>query len=444
MNAPTKFCIGAELLDQFDRNRRRMHALYATLSDDAYFERPIPLRNPLVFYEGHVPAFSHAHLVRNALGGPAIDEALERLFARGIDPHEATSGAKARGNEADIWPDRATVVAFRDEADRRVRAAIERVMSDPDGPLDVVHRILEHETMHHETLMYLWHALPFEDKRAPHGYVPDIGDTPPQQAMIEVPSGRAVLGAARDDLPFAWDNEMPAHAEDVPAFRIQRHNVTNAEYLAFVEAGGYEDERWWRSEDWAWRCDNAIDHPHFWQRDGLAWSWRGMFGPIPLPPAWPAWVTLAEASAYARWRGMALPTEAQYQRAALGDPVGPQRRFPWGDEAPQARHGAFGFRGYDPEPAGSHPDGASAWGVEDLVGNGWEWTSTPFAPFPGFAPMPEYPEYSADFFDGEHYVMKGASPATVFELIRPSFRNWFRPRYPYVFASFRCVDGAGR
>src|SRR5690606_4068847 len=152
----------------------------------------------------------------------------------------------------------------------------------------------------------------------------------------------------------------------------------------------------------------------------------------------------AEASAYARWRGMALPTEAQYQRAALGDPAGPQRRYPWGDEAPQARHGAFGFDGYDPEPAGSHPDGASAWGVEDLVGNGWEWTSTPFEPFPGFAPMPEYPEYSADFFDGQHYVMKGASPATVTELIRPSFRNWFRPRYPYVFASFRCVEGAKR
>ncbi len=444
MNAPTKFRIGPDLLDQFDHNRRRMHALYATLSDKAYFGRPIPLRNPLVFYEGHVPAFSHAHLVRNALGGPAIDEALERLFARGIDPHEATSDAKARGNEADEWPDRATVVAFRDEADRRVRAAIETVLGDPDGPIDVVHRILEHETMHHETLMYLWHALPHRDKCSPQGYTPNIGDTPPEQAMVEVPAGRVRLGAARGDLPFAWDNELPAHAEEVPAFRIQRHNVTNAEYLEFVEAGGYRDERWWNSEDWAWLREHGIEHPHFWQRDGQSWSWLAMFARVRLPAAWPVWVTHAEASAYARWRDMTLPTEAQYQQAALGNPDGPQRRFPWGDEAPQARHGAFGFDSYDPEPAGSHPDGASAWGVEDLVGNGWEWTSTPFAPFPGFAPMPEYPEYSADFFDGQHYVMKGASPATVVELIRPSFRNWFRPRYPYVFASFRCVDGAGR
>ncbi len=444
MNASIRFRTRSELLDQFDRNRRRMHALYAGLPDEAYFKRPIPLRNPLVFYEGHVPAFSHAHLVRKAFGGPAIDEALESLFARGIDPHEATSDVKARGNEADEWPDRAAVIAFRDEADRRVRAAIESVLSDPDGPADVVHRILEHETMHHETLMYLWHALPHGDKRTPDGYTPNVAGAPPEQVMVEVAAGRAVLGVAPGDLPFAWDNELPSHGVDVPAFRIQRHNVTNAEYLAFVEAGGYRDERWWRPEDWAWLREKSIGHPHFWQPDGQSWLWRGMFDDVPLPPAWPVWVTHAEASAYARWRDMALPTEAQYQRAALGDPDGSQRRFPWGDEAPQAHHGAFGFEGYDPEPAGSHPDGASAWGVEDLVGNGWEWTSTPFAPFPGFTPMPEYPEYSADFFDGQHFVMKGASPATVTELIRPSFRNWFRPRYPYVFASFRCVEGAKR
>jgi len=126
--------------------------------------------------------------------------------------------------------------------------------------------------------------------------------------------------------------------------------------------------------------------------------------------------------AYAQWRGWRLPTEAEYQRAAL-------------DAAP----GVCDFSSWDPEPAGSRPGTRSRYGVEDLVGNGWEWTSTPFAPFPGFRPSVSYPEYSADFFDGEHFVMKGASPATARELIRPSFRNWFRPRYPYVYATFRCV-----
>ena len=102
-------------------------------------------------------------------------------------------------------------------------------------------------------------------------------------------------------------------------------------------------------------------------------------------------------------------------------------------------HGVFDFASWDPKPAGSHPAGRSAWGVDDLVGNGWEWTRTVFEPFPGFVPIPSYPEYSADFFDGEHFVMKGASPATARELLRPTFRNWFRPRYPYVYATFRCA-----
>jgi formylglycine-generating enzyme required for sulfatase activity len=147
---------------------------------------------------------------------------------------------------------------------------------------------------------------------------------------------------------------------------------------------------------------------------------------------------MAEASAFARWRGARLPTEDEFQRAAFGSPDG-EREYPWGGDAPALRHGVFDFSNWDPEPAGSHPDGASAWGVEDLVGNGWEWTSTAFAPFPGFRAMASYPEYSADFFDGEHVVLKGASPATARELLRPTFRNWFRRRYPYVYAAFRCV-----
>lgn len=163
-----------------------------------------------------------------------------------------------------------------------------------------------------------------------------------------------------------------------------------------------------------------------------------MFDRFPLPLGWPTYVSHAEASAFARWRGTRLPTEAEFQRAAFGSSDG-ERVHPWGDAVPSPAHGVFDISSWDPEPAGAHPQGASAFGVEDLVGNGWEWTSSTFAPFPGFRPMPSYPEYSADFFDGEHFVMKGASPATARELLRPTFRNWFRPRYPYVYATFRCA-----
>jgi formylglycine-generating enzyme required for sulfatase activity len=151
------------------------------------------------------------------------------------------------------------------------------------------------------------------------------------------------------------------------------------------------------------------------------------------------YVSHAEAAAFARWRGRRLPTEAEFQRAAYGAPRDEPRRYPWGNADADATRGVFDFETWDPAPAGSRPAGVSAWAVHDLVGNGWEWTSSVFAPFEGFVALPSYPEYSADFFDGEHFVMKGASPATARELIRPSFRNWFRARYPYVYGTFRTV-----
>jgi ergothioneine biosynthesis protein EgtB len=436
-------------LPWYNRNRERAAQLFGLIADEAYYSRPIALRNPIVFYQGHIPAFSFNTLVKQGLGRPSIDARLEQLFARGIDPHEDSSNVRARGNEADLWPSRDEVDGFCAEADRQVRAALaEQDRAAPDAltaeRVEAAHCILEHEATHLETLMYLWHQLPLEQKRRPAGYRPLIEGAPPRQAWIDIPSGQTSLGIDPGVEPFAWDNEMPGCTEQVPEFRIQQHNVSNADYLAFVEAGGYADARWWRPADWAWINAEGIRHPLFWQRDGEQWLWRGMFDRIALPAAWPVWVSQAEASAYCRWRGLSLPSEAQYQRAAFGAPDGQPRRYPWGNAPPAAARGVFDFHAWDPQPAGSHPAGRSAWGVDDLLGNGWEWTATAFAPFPGFEVLGAYPEYSAEFFDGEHFVMKGASPVTVRELIRPSFRNWFRARYPYIYASFRCVAGAGQ
>ena len=165
-----------------------------------------------------------------------------------------------------------------------------------------------------------------------------------------------------------------------------------------------------------------------------------MFQEVQLPLAWPVYVSHAEAMAYAKWCGRRLPREAEFHRAAYGTPSGTERLFPWGDEQPDVTRGNFDFQQWDPTPVGFYPSGQSAWGVHDLLGNGWEWTATVFDGFPGFQPMFLYPEYSADFFDGHHYVIKGGSPATAKELLRRSFRNWFRPYYPHVYATFRCAD----
>jgi ergothioneine biosynthesis protein EgtB len=331
---------------------------------------------------------------------------------------------------------------FADEADRQVIDALLHADVDRPGDLlldraEAVFTILEHEAMHQETLLYMWHRLPFEQKRKPAGYEPRVTGDSPRVETIEIPAGCATLGVARGTNRFGWDNEHPAMSVNVQTFTIDRHNVTNERYLEFVDAGGYRDPQWWRADDWTWLQREAITHPLFWERHGDRWYWRAMFELVPLPPAWPVYVSQAEASAFARWRGARLPTEAEFQRAAYGSPAG-ERAFPWGDSQPDGTRGVFDFASWDPEAAGAHPKGVSAWGVEDLVGNGWEWTSTPFGPFPGFQAMASYPEYSADFFDGEHVVMKGASVATAKELLRPAFRNWFRARYPYVYATFRC------
>lgn len=431
------------LLDWYRRNRVRSAALFDLLSERSYYSRPIALRHPIVFYEGHLPAFSFNTLVKRGLGRPSIDAGLERLFARGIDPHESQSAGDTTMRTG--WPDRETVRQFAVEADRQVLAALaDGDIVQPNHPLldraEAAFCVLEHEAMHQETLLYMWLQLPLADKTRPDGYRPIIEGTTPRSQWIDVPAGIATLGVDAGRERFSWDNERPHYTVDVPAFRVQQHNVTNADFLEFVDAGGYRNPRWWRADDWMWIEAHAMTHPRFWSRtDRGGWRWQGMFDDLPLPMAWPVYVSQAEALAYATWRGWRLMTEPEFHRAAYGDTAGGRRRHPWGDDAPAAEHGVFDFDGWDPQPAGAHPRGASAWGIEDLVGNGWEWTSTPFAPFPGFAVLPSYPEYSADFFDNEHFVMKGASFATARELLRPSFRNWFRPRYPYVFASFRCV-----
>ena len=395
--------------------RARTRQIFDIITPDAYYDRPIALRNPIVFYEGHLPAFSVNTLVKLTLNRGGIHPYFETIFERGIDPDSET----AVKSPTDVWPSRGDVQAYGADAD----ALIERTFAEDDIEIDggeAVFTILEHELMHQETLLYMFHELPRE-KRAAESPLParrGEGGRRPGEGRIPIPPGRATLGASRD--AFGWDNEFPELVVDAGPFEIDAYNVTNGDYLAFVGATGAKA-------------------PHFWKNVDGVWHRRGLFELAPLPLDAPVYVTHEQAAAYARWKGARLPTEAEYHRAAFGTPSGEERSFPWGEEPPDSTRGNFDFQFWDPVDAGSYPAGASAWGVHDLIGNGWEWTSTQFAGFPGFEPMASYRVYSADFFDGAHYVLKGASPVTARELIRRSFRNWFRPNYPYVYATFRCA-----
>jgi ergothioneine biosynthesis protein EgtB len=297
--------------------------------------------------------------------------------------------------------------------------------------------------MHAETLAYMLHQLPAGRKTAPRSYCP-IGSRQAGPAiharMIDIPAGTATLGIPQDGESFGWDNEFKVHVEQVPAFAIDAYHVTNGDFLKFMHAGGYEDQSFWSGADWAWVKEQNVIHPGFWRVREGKWFYQGMFEEVPLPLDWPVYVSHAEASAYARFVGKSLPTEAQYHRAAFGTPQGIERAYPWGDAPPGPEFGNFDFQRWDPVAVGSYVRGRSAFGVEDAHGNGWNWTASHFAPFPGFEPFPFYPGYSANFFDGKHFVMKGASPRTAACMLRRSFRNWFQPHYPFVYASFRCVS----
>ena len=392
-----------DLTAELQNARAHTDSLFALIADQTLYERPIPDRHRLIFYVGHLDAFDWNQLARGVCGRPSFDPAFDQLFEAGIDP---PPGQAPQDTAAD-WPAVAAVRAYV----ARTRAGVDDVWHRISAEMQQM--VIEHRWMHAETVCYLLHQL---DPTLKHGSSAEAvtHDANHRTDFIAIPAGATQLGQPNG--AFGWDNEFPAQRPHVPAFEISRHKVTNAEYLRFVADGG--------------------SVPPFWRtRDGQ-WRLRRMFDEVPLPPDSPVYATHQQASAYARWADASLPTEAQWHRAAYADD---DRPYPWGRSQPTSEHGNFDFIEWDPVPVAKYPAGDSPHGVRQMLGNGWEWTSTPFAGFEGFEARSYYPGYSANFFDGDHYVLKGGSPRTAHRLLRRSFRNWYRSEYPYVYGTIRLV-----
>jgi iron(II)-dependent oxidoreductase len=246
------------------------------------------------------------------------------------------------------------------------------------------------------------------------------------------------MGTSTD--AWALDNERPAHHVHVPPFFIDAAPVTNGQYADFIADGGYDDCRWWSANGWRHRIEAGLTAPMHWQRDGAGWVYT-RFGRIdPVTSDEPVvHVCFYEAQAYASWAGKRLPTEAEWEKAARFDPAtGRSLRYPWGDEAPGVQHANLGQRHLRPAPVGAYPAGASALGVHQLIGDVWEWTSTDFSGYPGFAPFP-YKEYSEVFFGTSYKVLRGGSFGTDPAACRATFRNWDYPVRRQIFSGFRCA-----
>jgi iron(II)-dependent oxidoreductase len=432
------------LLTRLNRAREETDSLFDLVRPDFLYDRPIPERHRIIFYLGHLEAFDWNLLRERLFGFSSFNAQFDHLFAFGIDPVDGGLPSDKPGD----WPSAQHVRQYN----RDIRHALKRGFDAIWGPAvkpsaieadvsTLLNVAIEHRLMHAETLAYMLHQLPTGAKISQHDYPPWTAASPVLQRMVEIAAGPATLGNSNGaGLGFGWDNEYEEHTLAVPAFAIDQYKVTNGEYLNFLTEGGYENRFVWADDDWQWKTDNEVSHPFFWKQKGGQWFWSGMFDEIPLPLDWPVYVSHAEASAYTRWAGKQLPTEAQWHRAAFGSVAGPERAYPWGNESPGPDRGNFDFSRWDPVPVDAFPAGRSDSGVAGMLGNGWEWTSTRFEPFPGFEPFTFYPGYSANFFDGRHFVLKGGSFRTAACMLRRSFRNWFQPHYSYIYAAFRCVS----
>jgi iron(II)-dependent oxidoreductase len=438
MSVPDEAAIKQRYADELDRVRRRSLGLTTDVLDvNELLAQHSPLMSPLVWDLAHVGNYEELWLLRAAAG-------IDPLRPEIDDIYDAFEHPRAERPTLPLLQP-AQAQAYLGAVRAKVLDSLDQVRFDPSNPLldngFVYSMVVQHEHQHDETMLAT-HQL--RRGAAVLGDLPPVAAPPAADRLpteVLVPAGEFALGTSDD--PWAYDNERPRHDVFVPAFWLDATPVANRAYTAFVEAGGYEDERWWTSQGWEWRCTSGKRSPAFWLRDGGQWL-RRRFGRVePLPMEQPVQHVCAhEADAYARWAGRRLPTEAEWEKAASWDPVAQRkRRYPWGDQDATPDLANLGQRHHQPAPAGAYPDGACAYGARQLVGDVWEWTASTLTGYPGFRPFP-YKEYSEVFFGPDYRVLRGGSWATDATACRSTFRNWDYPVRRQIFAGFRCARDA--
>ncbi|WP_396899766.1 ergothioneine biosynthesis protein EgtB [Mycolicibacterium sp.] len=407
--------------------RARERTLRLVDFDDAELHRQYdPLMSPLVWDLAHIGQQEELWLLRG--GNPdrpgMLTPEVDRLY-------DAFVHSRASRVSLPLLPP-ADARAYCATVRARALDALDALPADDAGFNFGL--VISHENQHDETMLQALNlrkgpALLNAGASLPTGR-PGVAGT-----SVLVPGGPFTLGVDALAEPHSLDNERPAHTVDVPSFRIGRVPVTNAEWRDFIDDGGYQQSRWWSERGWAHRQEAGLVAPQFWNPDGS----RVRFGHVePIPADEPVQhVTFFEAEAFAAWAGARLPTEIEWEKAAAWDPVaGARRRFPWGTGEPDRRLANLGGDALRPAPVGAYPAGASAYGAEQMLGDVWEWTTSPLRPWPGFTPM-VYDRYTEPFFDGDYRVLRGGSWAVAPGILRPSFRNWDHPIRRQIFSGVR-------
>ncbi len=450
---------------QMDAGRRWTYTLLDPLDDESIHRSHDRIMSPLVWDLGHIGNFEELWLLR-ALGDDGHhDEDLDRVYNPFDNPRWVRADLPLlRRPEATAY-----IADIREDV--LARLAVSEL--DPDDPLladgFVYHMVLQHEAQHQETMLQALdlrgdaraddaEELADDDDPRLRLYLPATARSLRQPRTVTdtdsvvVPGGPFGMGApdpvdlppdasaaVRDAAVAAYDNERPFHTVDVASFAMDVFPVTARRYAAFICDGGYAEDRWWSDRGREWREQTGHTAPQGWLADGEGgWHIR-RFNVVQLldPRELVEHVSYFEAEAFAAWAGGRLPTEAEWEKAAVHDPrTGRSRPFPWGGAAPDGRLANVDRRLWGPSLVGAHPDGASAYGIEHLLGDSYEWTTSGFEPYPGYVTFP-YPEYSEVFFGGDWMVLRGASWATRASVTRSTFRNWDHPYRRQIFSGIR-------
>jgi iron(II)-dependent oxidoreductase len=418
--------------DELDRVRDRSFGLTTEVLDEADLTaQHSRLMSPLVWDLAHVGNYEELWLLREAAGIEAMRPEIDDLYDAFEHPRSERPSLPllSPGESTDY------VGLVR----RKVLDSLEKVHFDERRQLTasgfVYGLVLQHEHQHDETMLAT-HQLRRGDVVLADVETDPAPWTPIPTPEVFVPGGPFEMGTSTD--PWAYDNERPAHEVEVDPFWIDTTPVSNAAYLEFVESGGYDSPTWWSVKGWEWRTRSGKRAPAFWVTDSGQRLVRRFGAVEALDLDEPVQhVCFHEADAYARWAGRRLPTEAEWEKAASWDPVAARkRRYPWGDAPPTSEQANLGQRRMRPTPVGSYPDGASAYGARQMIGDVWEWTASDFGGHPGFCTFP-YREYSEVFFGPEYKVLRGGSWATDHLACRTTFRNWDYPIRRQIFSGFR-------
>ena len=432
-----------------ETSRQRLNKLTRPLDQDQLCAQYSEIMSPVVWDIAHIANYEELWLLHNVAGLPTTSAVYDDMYnafehPRATRPDLALLGpSEARAYASEV---RARVLEVLDKTD----------FAHGDELLDdgfVYSMVAQHEHQHIETVLATLALMPAPGFSGVAG-LPEASASPHRPPAAPIPGDEVFISAGPaeigTDMIRAYDNEKPAHMAQVDGFWIGRHPVTNGEYLAFIDAGGYEDRSVWTDEGWRWRSETGATAPLHWLERDSESAVRNRFGIVEeVPPMEPVQhVSWFEADAYCRWAGKRLPTETEWEMAAAAptEHVAGGRRplYPWGDSEPGSGlanlSGPGGCR-FGPAPIGSFPDGASAAGCEQMLGDVWEWTASEFGPYPGFRAFP-YREYSEVFFGSGHKVLRGGSWATHPPAIRTTFRNWDLPIRRQIFSGFRCARDA--